>query len=52
MPIEYLPARWGYQGGWKIRAALLVYEPNSYGKWQQLPEYAEPPLDLEGSAAH
>lgn len=32
--------------------STLGYEPNSYGEWQQQPDFAEPPLDLEGSAAH
>jgi catalase len=32
--------------------STLGYEPNSYGEWQQQPEFAEPPLDLEGGAAH
>ncbi|MGE0580823.1 MAG: catalase [Steroidobacteraceae bacterium] len=31
--------------------ATLGYEPNSYGEWQEQPEYAEPPLALEGAAA-
>lgn len=26
------------------------YEPNSYGEWQEQPEYQEPPLALEGDA--
>jgi catalase len=26
------------------------YEPNSYGEWQEQPEYKEPPLDLYGTA--
>ena len=30
----------------------LGYEPNSYGEWQQQPEFAEPPLALEGAADH
>jgi len=30
----------------------LGYEPNSYGEWQQQPEFAEPPLELQGAAAH
>jgi catalase len=29
----------------------LGYEPNSYGEWREQPEFAEPPLALEGSAA-
>ncbi len=28
------------------------YEPNSYGEWQEQPEFAEPPLDLDGAAGH
>ena len=30
----------------------LGYEPNSYGQWQEQPEFAEPPLSLEGAADH
>lgn len=30
----------------------LGYEPNSYGQWQQQPEFAEPPLSLDGAADH
>jgi catalase len=32
--------------------STLGYEPNSYGEWQQQPEFAEPPLALEGAADH
>jgi catalase len=32
--------------------STLAYEPNSYGEWQQQPEYAEPPLKLKGAADH
>ncbi len=32
--------------------STLAYEPNSYGEWQQQPNFAEPPLSLEGAAAH
>lgn len=32
--------------------ATLGYEPNSYGEWQQQPEFAEPPLTLDGAADH
>src|SRR5208337_4998090 len=32
--------------------STLGYEPNSYGEWQQLPDFAEPPLKLEGTADH
>jgi len=30
----------------------LGYEPNSYGEWQEQPDFAEPPLALSGAAAH
>ncbi|MDN5279683.1 MAG: catalase [Clostridiales bacterium] len=30
--------------------AALGYEPNSYGEWQEQPEFREPPLKLEGAA--
>lgn len=29
---------------------VLGYEPNSYGEWQQQPDFAEPPLKLGGAA--
>ena len=32
--------------------STLGYEPNSYGQWQQQPEFAEPPLSLDGAADH
>jgi len=32
--------------------STLGYEPNSYGEWQQQPEFAEPPLAIEGAADH
>ena len=32
--------------------STLGYEPNSYGKWLEQPEFAEPPLSLEGAADH
>jgi len=28
------------------------YEPNSFGEWQQQPDFAEPPLALNGAADH
>ncbi|MGI9501753.1 MAG: catalase, partial [Geminicoccaceae bacterium] len=28
------------------------YEPNSYGQWQEQPDFSEPPLELSGAAAH
>ena len=34
------------------RGSTLGYEPNSYGEWQQQPDFAEPPLKLEGAADH
>ncbi|MFZ2853290.1 MAG: catalase [Rhodocyclaceae bacterium] len=30
----------------------LGYEPNSYGQWQEQPDFREPPLSLEGTADH
>lgn len=30
--------------------STLGYEPNSYGEWQEQPEFKEPPLALEGAA--
>ncbi len=32
--------------------ATLGYEPNSYGQWQEQPEYKEPPLEIDGAADH
>jgi catalase len=32
--------------------STLGYEPNSYGEWQEQPDFAEPPLALEGAADH
>jgi catalase len=32
--------------------STLGYEPNSYGEWQQQPDFSEPPLGLEGAADH
>jgi catalase len=32
--------------------ATLGYEPNSYGEWQEQPEFKEPPLIIEGAADH
>ncbi len=30
--------------------STLHYEPNSYGEWQEQPDYREPPLNLYGAA--
>jgi len=30
--------------------ATLGYEPNSYGDWQEQPEFKEPPLEIDGVA--
>lgn len=30
----------------------LGYEPNSYGQWQEQPDFKEPPLSLDGAADH
>ncbi len=32
--------------------STLGYEPNSYGVWQEQPQYREPPLKINGDAAH
>jgi catalase len=32
--------------------ATLGYEPNSYGEWQQQPQFAEPTLKIAGDADH
>lgn len=32
--------------------STIGYEPNSYGEWQDQPDFSEPPLALEGAAAH
>ena len=32
--------------------STLGYEPNSYGEWQEQPDFAEPSLALEGAADH
>ncbi len=30
----------------------IGYEPNSYGQWQEQPDFSEPPLSVEGAADH
>jgi len=30
----------------------ISYNPNSYGEWVEQPEFAEPPLSIEGAADH
>ncbi len=32
--------------------STLGYEPNSYGEWQEQPDYKEPPLEIKGAADH
>ena len=32
--------------------STLAYEPNSYGEWQEQPDFREPPLSIEGAADH
>ncbi len=32
--------------------STLGYEPNSYGEWQEQPDFGEPPLALNGAADH
>ncbi|HPL97672.1 MAG TPA: catalase, partial [Smithellaceae bacterium] len=33
-------------------SSTIGYEPNSFGVWQEQPEFKEPPLSLEGAAEH
>ena len=32
--------------------STIGYEPNSYGEWQEQPEFKEPPLEIDGAADH
>ena len=32
--------------------STLHYEPNSYGEWQEQPDFREPPLAIDGAADH
>ena len=32
------------------QGSVLAYEPNSYGEWREQPDFAEPPLKIEGAA--
>jgi len=32
--------------------STLGYEPNSYGEWAEQPDFAEPPLAIDGAADH
>lgn len=34
------------------QGATLGYQPNSYGQWEEQPDYREPPLSVEGAADH
>jgi catalase len=34
------------------KGAEIGYEPNSKGSWQEQPDFAEPPLSIEGAADH
>jgi len=33
------------------QGSKLHYEPNSYGEWQEQPDFKEPPLTIDGAAA-
>lgn len=42
-------------GGMRVdgnHGGTLGYEPNSYGQWQEQPDYREPPLAIDGAADH
>jgi catalase len=32
--------------------STLGYEPNSYGEWQEQPDFSEPALEIDGAADH
>ncbi len=32
--------------------STIAYEPNSFGQWQEQPEFREPPLEIQGAAGH
>ena len=32
--------------------STIGYQPNSYGQWQEQPDFREPPLSIEGAADH
>jgi catalase len=34
------------------KGSTIGYEPNSYGEWAEQPDFAEPPLAIEGAATH
>ncbi len=34
------------------QGSTIGYEPNSYGQWQEQPDFSEPPLSIEGAADH
>lgn len=34
------------------QGATIGYEPNSFGEWREQPDFAEPPLLLDGAADH
>jgi hypothetical protein len=34
------------------KGSEIGYEPNSKGSWQEQPDFAEPPLSIEGAAGH
>ncbi len=52
MPLPQLPPRRGDAGRRQLRVSTPGYEPNHYGEWEQQPEFADPPLALEGAADH
>lgn len=34
------------------QSGTIGYEPNSYGEWQEQPEFSEPPLSTDGAVDH
>ena len=50
MPGHELPP--GRQDGRRHLGGTTNFNPNSAGLWDNQPEFAEPPLPIEGEAAH
>ncbi len=50
MPRPTPPTAMARCGWMATHGATIGYEPNSFGEWQEQPEFKEPPLDLFGAA--
>ena len=52
-PDKMLQGRlFSYGDAQRYRLGVMGYEPNSYGEWAEQPDFAEPPLSIEGAADH